>query len=210
MKTRILSIFFFVTIFKVVNGQNTLEKTYQNNYETNALNKISIKVLLDSICNYLLISNSIKNSYYYSADRKIFSNKLIDKGGMNSGFISIDTLNKSIRFNYTGTTGSGGFAPYIQQTFYFQDLSSFYWNEKNEKIKNLHLISSYDNCNGNFKPIAEFEEESGCKGSEDKIVSMPDYTRNLYSERELVFNIDKLTEEVKSKLSNWFNELKKR
>lgn len=210
MKTRILSIFFFVSIFKVVNGQNTLEKSYQNNYEANALNKISIKVLLDSICNYLLISNSVKNTHSYSADRKIFSNILIDKGSSNYGYISIDTINKSIRFNYTGTSGSGGFAPYIQQTFYLQDFSSLYWSEGNEKNQILHLTSSYDNCNGNSKPIAEFEEKSGCNGSEDKIVSMPDYTRNLYSERELVFNIDKLTEEVKSKLSNWFNELKKR
>jgi len=192
-------------LYNKVDGQ-----TYQNNYQTKSINKVSNKVLLDSICNYLLISKSVSNAGWYSVNRKIFSNQLIDQGGMNCGYISIDTLNKSIRFNYTGTSGSGGFAPYVQQTFYFQDFSSFYWNEENEKNKTLHLISTYNNCNGNFKPIAEFEEERGCKDSEDRIISMPDYTRSLYSEYEVVFNNDKVTEEVKNKLSNWFNELKTR
>lgn len=202
---KILIILVLFGLYNKVDGQ-----TYQNNDQTKSLNKVSNKVLIDSICNYLLISKSVSNAGMYAVNRKIFSNQLIDKGGMNYGYISIDTLNKSIRFNYTGTTGSGGFAPYIQQTFYFQDLSSFYWNEKNDKHIILHLISTYNNCNGNFKPIAEIEEESGCKDSEDRIVSMPDYTRNLYSEYEFVFDKGGITKDVKNKLSNYLNELKAR
>ena len=185
-------------------------QTNQNNLTTKSTNRLSNKVLLDSISNYLLISNSIKNNYYYAADRKLFSNQLIEGGSFNYGQISIDTLRLSFRFNYTGTTGSGGFAPYIQQTFYLQDLSSLYWSEEINEKQILQIISTYDNCKGNFKPIAEFEKSSGCNQSEDKVNDIPDYTRSLFSEYEVVFNKNKLTEETKYKLLDWLNELKSR
>ena len=204
MKKLLLLLFLFGLINKIYCQSN------QNNYTIKSLNKVSNKVLLDSICNYLLTSNSVKNSYYYSADRKIFSNQLIDKGGMNYGYISIDTLNLTVRFNYTGTAGSGGFAPYIQQTFYLQDFSSLYWSEENDKKQILHLISNYDNCNGKYKPIAEFEESSGCRNSEDRGTNMPDYTRSWFSEYKVVFNKENMTNDYKNKLSNWFNEFKTR
>jgi hypothetical protein len=204
MKKLLLLFFLFGLINKIYS------QTYQNNSQIKSLNKLSNKVLLDSICNYLLISKSVANSYYYSADRKIFSNQLIDQRGFNYGQISIDTLSLSIRFNYTGTTGSGGFAPYIQQTFYLQDFSSLYWSEENDKKQILHLISTYDNCSGNYKPIAEFEKSSGCRNSEDRVTNMPDYTRNWFSEYEVVFNKENMTNEYKIKLSNWFNEFKTR
>lgn len=201
---KLLFLLFLFGLYNKIDGQ-----VYQNNHKTKSLNKLSNKVLIDSICNYLLISNSVANVGMYGVDRKIFSNQLIDKGGFNYGYISIDTLNKSIRFNYTGTSGSGGFAPYIQQTLYLQDLSSLYWSENDKENETLHLISSYDDfCNGNYKPIAEFEETSGCKGSEDRMVSMPDYTRSWFSEYKLVFNKYEMTDKVKNKLLNWFNELK--
>ena len=74
-------------------------QTNQNNLTTKSTNRLSNKVLLDSISNYLLISNSIKNNYYYAADRKLFSNQLIEGGSFNYGQISIDTLRLSFRFN---------------------------------------------------------------------------------------------------------------
>jgi len=206
MKKLLLLISLFV-LYNKVDGQ-----THQIDYKTKSQTKVSRKVLLDSICNYLLISNSVANRHWYSVDRKIFSNHLTDKGSsFNYGYISIDTLNLSIRFNNTGTTGSGGFAPYIQQTFYFQDFSSLYWSENNKTNQILNIISTYDNCGGsNNKPIAEFEETSGCKDSEDRIVSMPDYTKSWFSEYKVIYNKDELTDEVKNKLSDWFNELKTR
>lgn len=201
MKKLILLIFFF----------GLINKTYCQNYQINSLKKVSSRVLLDSICNYLLLSKSVKNNYYYSADGKIFSNQLIDKGGMNSGYISIDTLGLTIRFNYTGTSGSGGFSPYIQQTFYFQDFASFDWKEKNDNNIILHLESTYDNCKGNQKPIAEFEITEDCRYGESPASSeIPDYTTSWFHEKELVYNKDKMTDVNKDKLSNWLNEIKTR
>lgn len=158
---------------------------------TISLNDISNKVLLDSICNYLLISNI--NEQWYPADRKIFTNKLMDSltlggCGMNIGCTSIDTLNLSIRFHYTGMTGSGGFAPFIQKTFFFRDFVNMKWkdgNNENEKI--LNILSEYNELFGNHKYVVLFEQMNGAVGSEDRILNYPEYSLKYYSDYNVVF-----------------------
>lgn len=204
MKKILLIVTFFGLCYKSYN------QTFENKKNTNTPKMLSNKVLLDSVCNYLLISENISNLDYYSKNRMIFSNQLIAAGGYNSGYISIDTVNLSIRFNYTGTTGSGGFAPYIQQTIYFQDLFSINWIQDSNNNSKMTIKSNYDFCGGTFKPIAELEESGGCSQSSDKVYKNPDYTKRLFSSFELEFSKTKLTAEAKSKMFNWLDEIRTR
>lgn len=206
-------------------------KIFCQQYSTSALKKVSNKVLLDSICSYLLKAKFCGNDYYYkqynyetafcypyeyySSQRRIFTNQLINKPtSYNLGDISIDTIIRTIRFHFMGTMGSGGFAPNIQLTFYFQYISSLEWNlsgEEDSTITMLRLISPYNGCDINSKNfIAEFEIQSGCRNSEDRERNMPDYIRSLFAEYVVIFDKASLTDEDKRKLTNLFNELMRR
>lgn len=185
----------------------------QANQNSNGANRLSSKVLLDSISNYLRLSgtDAFQGSHgWYSEDRKIFSNNLIDSGSaFNNGFISIDTLNLAIRFNITGTTGSGGFAPYVQETFYFQNFDTLDWNEGTVDDNELFL-SGFNHHNKEHKYIVEVEVYNGNWGSEDRINGFPDFSIKYYNDYILVFATNRITGKDKDKLANWLNELKNR
>jgi hypothetical protein len=189
----------------------------QANQNSKAPNRLSSKVLLDSICNYLLLSSTDAHQGahggshgWYSEDRKIFSNNLIDSGRrINYGFISIDTLNLAIRFNATGTSGSGGFAPYVQETFYFQNFDTLDWSEGNVDDNKLYL-SGIKEHNKEHRYIVEVEVYNGSWGSEDRIYGFPDFSIKYYREYIIVFATNRITDKDKDKLSNWLNELKNR
>lgn len=198
-------------IFVICN--NTNGQTNQNNQTSKEPNRLSSKVLLDSISNYLLLSGSdaYQGSHgWYSVDRKIFSNKLIDGGSsFNYGFISIDTLNFVIRFNITGTTGSGGFAPYVQETFYFKNFDTLAWIKGTIDYNKFYLTGLKPH-NKEHKYVVEVEEYNGNMGSEDRIDGFPEFSIKYYSEYIIVFGTNRITDKDKEKLSNWLNELKTR
>ena len=205
-KLLLLSVIFVISNF-------SYSQTNQNNQYSKAPNGLSSKVLLDSISNYLLSSGTDAHQWshgWYSVDRKIFSNNLIDNGSsFNYGFISIDTLNFAIRFNTTGTTGSGGFAPYVQETFYFKNFDTLAWSKGSIDDNKLYL-SGFKQHNKEHKYIVEVEEYNGNWGSEDRIYGFPDFSIKYYSEYIIVFSTNRITDKDKDKLSNWLNELKKR
>ncbi len=188
---------------------NVYSQSHQNIQSTKATTIINHKVLLDSIIDFLLL-NRVEGywlNHHYSKDRKIYSNHFISAGCCNYGFISIDTLNLAIRFNTIGTTGSGGFAPYFQETFYFQNFDTFYWSKGNGNVNILHLLGFVE-FGKEHNYIVEVEEWNGNWGSEDRIIDFPDYSIKYYREYKIVFTADSVTDKIKDKLSSWLNELK--
>jgi hypothetical protein len=177
--------------------------------DINLNNHLSKKALLDSIC------TKIWSTYHfnfgvnmYSGKEREFSNSQDNSKqvGFNNGSIKIDTSNNSIRFKYTGTMGSGGFAPYFQRTFYFKNFTTFDWKDDidNKNIIKLVLYSSYDYDFEMGKPILEIERISG-KGEEKD--SGPDYDIQRYSEYALLFDKNNFSIKDIGSLSIWLNAL---
>ena len=195
----------FLILFICINTKISFGQL--KNVSHNSLVKLSKNELLDSIT-YILTKTVNIDGKFYSSKNVIFTDHLIDTiNGYNQGFVSVDTINLTIRFHFRGTTGSFGFAPYFQLTFYLKAAKSIKWI--NNIPPELIVHSNYNCCrslDGDNFPLMMYEKCNGCIGSEDKEGGIPDFTTELNSEYSIKFRED-LSLIEKDKISNWFYEL---